>query len=175
MSNEAPITTTLKAPGANAPWVVIRSENTSQLNAQLAEIQANGTFATLANANEAFSAHFTVGAVLGAKPLNAPQDTGAFAAPAPQQPVYEQPVQQYQAPAPVQQQQYAPPAQAAPPGAPLVQGQPAKLVSGSSAKGQWQAWADPRPKAMTEHMEKTEDVNHPGLNQGTHKLWKWIR
>lgn len=177
MSNEAPLTTTLKAPGANSPWVVIRSENTSQLNAQLSEIQANGTFATLANANEAFAAHFTVGAVLGARPLNAPQDTGAFtdpvpsglAAPAPQ---YQQ---QYQAPAPVQQQQYAAPAQAAPPGAPLVQGQPAKLVTGSSAKGQWQAWADPRPKAMTEHMEKTEDVNHPGLNQGTHKLWKWIR
>ena len=80
---EAPITTTLKAPGANAPWMVIRSENTPQLNAQLSEIQANGIFAALANANEAFAAHFTVGSVLGAKPVSAPVDTGAFADPVP--------------------------------------------------------------------------------------------
>lgn len=169
---EAPITTTLKAPGANSPWVVIRSENTVQLNAQLAEIQANGIFATLANTNEAFAAHFTVGSVLGAKPLNAPQDTGAFAPPAPVE-------QQYQAPAPQYQQAYSAPAPAAPagatPGAPIVAGMPAKLVSGSSARGAWQAWADPRPKEATDHMQKTDDVNHPGLAGGTHKLWKFIR
>lgn len=181
---DAPITTTLKAPGANAPWVVIRSENTVQLRQQLAELQANGSFADLASANEAFAAHYTTGALLGAKPLNAPQDTGAFAqpvqAPAPA-PVYQQqqadsfaPVQQYAAP----QQQYAAPA--APygggtPGAPLVAGMPAKLVEGTSAKGKWQAWADPRPKEATDHMAKTDDISHPGLTQGTHKLWKFIR
>jgi len=174
---EAPITTTLKAPGANSPWVVIRSENTSQLNAQLSEIQANGIFAVLANANEAFAAHFTVGGILGAKPLDAPVDTGAFAPPAP---VQQEPAPQYQqayaAPAPAQQQYAAPAAPAAaPPGAPIVAGMPAKLVSGSSARGPWQAWADPRPKDMTDHMQKTDDVNHPGLNGGTHKLWKFIR
>jgi hypothetical protein len=181
---EAPITTTLKAPGANAPWVVIRSENTVQLKQQLMELQANGSFADLANANEAFAAHYTTGAILGAKPVNAPQDTGAFAAPAPSyeapqppQQQYAPPVQQYQAPP---QQQYSAPAPSAPysggtPGAPLVAGMPAKLVEGTSAKGKWQAWADPRPKEATDHMAKTDDVNHPGLTQGTHKLWKFIR
>jgi hypothetical protein len=173
---EAPITTTLKAPGSNAPWMVIRSENTPQLNAQLSEIQANGIFAVLASANEAFAAHFTVGGILGAKPLDAPVDTGAFAQPAPVQ----EPAPQYQqayAPAPVQQQYAAPaaPAAGATPGAPIVAGMPAKLVSGSSARGPWQAWADPRPKEATDHMQKTDDVNHPGLAQGSHKLWKFIR
>jgi hypothetical protein len=167
---EAPLTTTIKAPGANAPWIVIRSENTAQLAAQLSEIQANGTFATLANANEAFAGHFTVGSVLGAKPIDAPQDTGAFAQPAPVA----------QEPAPAYQQAYSAPAPAAAPagatpGAPIVAGMPAKLVSGSSARGPWQAWADPRPKEATDHMQKTDDVNHPGLNAGTHKLWKFIR
>jgi hypothetical protein len=177
---EAPITTTLKAPGANAPWMVIRSENTVQLNSQLSEIQANGIFAVLAAANEAFAAHFTVGGILGAKPLNAPQDTGAFAppAPAPAAPTQEE---QFAAFLAAQQGAAAPaaapaaPAAGGTPGAPIVAGMPAKLVSGSSARGPWQAWADPRPKEATDHMQKTDDVNHPGLNGGTHKLWKFIR
>jgi hypothetical protein len=157
--------------------MVIRSENTAQLAAQLSEIQANGTFATLANANEAFAGHFTVGGILGAKPIDAPQDTGAFAQPAPAAEPAPQYQQAYAAPA---QQQYAAPAPAAAPagatpGAPIVAGMPAKLVSGSSARGPWQAWADPRPKEATDHMQKTDDVNHPGLNGGTHKLWKFIR
>jgi hypothetical protein len=188
---EAPITTTLKAPGANAPWMVIRSENTPQLNAQLSEIQANGIFAILAAANEAFAAHFTVGGILGAKPLNAPQDTGAFAAPAPAAPAaptQEELFAQFVAAQNTQGLPTAAPAAAptAPataaqygggstPGAPIVAGMPAKLVSGSSAKGPWQAWADPRPKDATDHMQKTDDVNHPGLNAGSHKLWKFIR
>lgn len=186
---EAPITTTLKAPGSNSPWVVLRSENTVQLSQQLAELQANTTFADLARANEAFNAHFTVGAVLGARGASAPQDTGAFAP------------QQVSAPAATQQEQFAAyqaaqnpaglpqaapaPAPTAPvtaaqygggtPGAPLVNGMPAKLVSGTSARGPWQAWADPRPKEQTDHMAKTEDINDPGLANGTKKLWKWIR
>ena len=173
---EAPLTTTLKAPGANSPWVVIRSDSTTQLAQQLAELQANTTFADLARANEAFPAHFTVGAVLGARGVNAPADTGAFQQPhAPAEP---EPTQQYLPPAP---QQYAPPVQqyqapaASTPGAPMVAGMPAKLITGSKGDRQWQAWADPRPKEATDHMTKTEDVNHPGIAAGTHKLWKWIR
>jgi hypothetical protein len=61
------------------------------------------------------------------------------------------------------------------PGAPLVAGMPAKLVEGTSAKGKWQAWADPRPKDQTDHMTKTDDINDPGLLNGTKKLWKFIR
>jgi hypothetical protein len=176
LTDEAPLTTTLKAPGANAPWVVIRSQNTVQLAQQLAELQANTTFADLARANEAFTAHFTVGGILGARGVDAPQNTGAFApAPeqAPEQQQYQAPAAQYAPPAP--QQQYAPAPAASTPGAPMVAGMPAKLVSGSSARGPWQAWADPRPKEATDHMAKTDDVNHPGLNGGTHKLWKFIR
>lgn len=191
MTNEAPITTTLKAPGANAPWLVLRSENTVQQAAQLQEIRANGIFALLAEANEAFAAHFTVGAILGAKPIDAPQNTGAFAPPAPAAPAAKteqelfaefmaaqnvppaQQIQSYVPPAPAPQ--YAGGSAAATPGAPIVAGMPAKLVSGSSAKGPWQAWADPRPKEATDHMQKTDDVNHPGLNAGSHKLWKFLR
>lgn len=185
---EAPITTTLKAPGANAPWIVIRSDDTSQLHQQLAEIQHNGTFAELARANEAFAAHYTTGAILGARPVDAPVSTGAFTPPAtatavaPAAPAApEDPMAALQAQlAALQAAQAAPAAApAAPaggtPGAPMVAGMPAKLVSGTSAKGTWQAWADPRPKDATDHMAKTDDVNHPGLTQGTHKLWKFIR
>lgn len=186
---DAPITTTLKAPGANAPWMVIRSENTVQLKQQLMEIQGNGTFAELANANESFAAHFTVGAILGAKPISAPVDTGAFAPPAPPAPPTQEELfaqflaAQNPAGLPTAAPAAAPtaPATAAQyggggtPGAPMVAGMPAKLVSGSSAKGPWQAWADPRPKDATDHMTKTDDANHPGLIAGTHKLWKFIR
>ena len=76
------------------------------------------------------------------------------------------PQQQYQQPAPQQN---------ATPGAPMVAGMPAKLVSGNKNGRQWQAWADPRPKEVTEHMQRTDDPNHPGLAQGTHSLWKFIR
>ncbi len=196
---DAPITTTLKAPGANAPWMVIRSENTVQLNQQLMEIQGNGTFATLANANEAFAAHFTLGAVLGAKPVSAPADTGAFAPPPPAPaaaPTEQELFAQFMAAQstaglptaqplpggptapnayPPGQNTYQQPQSPGTPGAPMVAGMPAKLVSGVSAKGAWQAWADPRPKDATDHMEKTDNVSHPGLAGGTHKLWKFIR
>lgn len=191
---EAPITTTLKAPGANSPWIVLRSENTVQLKAQLSELQGNGTWAELANANEAFQAHFTVGSVLGARPIDAPVDTGAFApqqvsapaaAPTEQELFAQFMAAQNTANLPTAAPAAAPtaPATAAQyggggggtPGAPLVAGMPAKLVSGTSAKGAWQAWADPRPKEMTDHMQKTDDVNHPGLTSGTHKLWKFLR
>ncbi len=191
---EAPLTTTLKAPGANSPWVVIRSENTVQLSQQLAELQANTTFADLARANEAFTAHFNVGGILGARAVNAPQDTGAFTPPAaepaaPAAPSQQELFAQFMAaqntnglPAAAPAAAPTAPAAAAQygggggtPGAPMVAGMAAKLVTGTSAKGQWQAWADPRPKEMTDHMQKTDDVNHPGLNGGTHKLWKFIR
>jgi hypothetical protein len=188
MTTEAPLTTTIKANGPSAPWVVIRSENTVQLSQQLAELQANTTFADLARANEAFQAHFSVGSILGARGVDAPRDTGAFT-PAPQQvaaPVAA-PTQQELFAQFLASQNGASAAPAAPaattpaysgggaPGAPLVAGMAAKLVEGTSAKGKWQAWADPRPKDLTDHMQKTDDVNHPGLVAGTHKLWKFIR
>lgn len=121
----------------------------------------------------------------------APQAQQGYAPPAPnpQQP-YQQPPQ-----APYQQQQayqqpvqngYAaagtPPAPPAPqtpgsvPGAPMTPFGPAKLVSGTSAKGTWQAFADPRPKQATDHIQqKTDNPQDPGLAAGTHKFWAWVR
>lgn len=191
---EAALTTTIKAAGPNAPWVVIRSDNSVQLSQQLAELQANTTFADLARANEAFTAHFNVGGILGGRGVTPPQDTGAFTPPAPAPAAPAAPTQQelfaqFMAAQNTAGQPTAAPAAAptapataaqyggggATPGAPMVAGMPAKLVSGTSAKGAWQAWADPGPKDMTDHMTKTDDVNHPGLTSGTHKLWKFIR
>lgn len=108
-------------------------------------------------------------------------NTGAFTpAPAPVAEPAGPPVPQYQQQYAAPQQQYAAPAQqyAAPehvPGAPLVNGQPAKLIKGSKNGRDWQAWGDPRPKAVTEGMQRTEDPHHPGIAGGTHQLWKWIR
>lgn len=192
-ATEAALTTTIKASGPNAPWVVIRSDNTVQLSQQLAELQANTTFADLARANEAFQAHFSVGSILGARGVDAPQDTGAFTPPAsapaaPAAPTQQELFAQFMAAqntaglptaqplpsgptAPVTAAQYG----GGTPGAPLVNGQPAKLVEGTSARGKWQAWADPRPKELTDHMQKTDDPNHPGIAANTHKLWKFIR
>lgn len=184
----APLTTTIKLPGVNAPWIVIRSENSAQADAQVNELMANGFGATLGRAQDMLEAQYNTGKGLGARAVEAPQDTGAFSQPAPQaqapqvqpaaplgytqpaaQPQYQQqqaPQQQYQAPAPAQQ---------AAPGAPMVAGMPAKLVSGNKNGRQWQAWADPRPKEVTDGMQRTDDPFHPGLAQGTHSLWKFIR
>lgn len=183
----APLTTTIKLPGANAPWIVIRSENSAHLDSQLNELMSNGVGATIGRAADMIEAQFNTGKGLGARTVEAPVDTGAYAQPqqqaqpvtyqpvaqqAPQQQYQQPPAQQYQQPAP--QQQYAPP-QGATPGAPMVAGMPAKLVSGNKNGRQWQAWADPRPKEVTEHMQRTDDPNHPGLVQGTHSLWKFIK
>lgn len=88
----------------------------------------------------------------------------------PQMPQGHQPPQQ----APPQQSGQTGPGMNVP-GAPFVNGSPARLVTGSSSKGEWTAWADPRPQHVTQDLEKTDDVDHPGLAAGTHKLWKFLR
>ena len=88
MSDEAPLTTTIKLPGANAPWIVLRSENSVHLDSQLNELMQNGVGATLGRAADMIEAQFNTGKGLEARPVNAPVDTGAFAQPAAQpQPV----------------------------------------------------------------------------------------
>lgn len=182
-NDAAPLTTTIKLPGANAPWIVIRSENSAQADAQLNELMSNGFGATLGRAQDMIEAQFNTGKGLEARAVSAPVDTGAYAVsvqnPAGYQPPVQQAPQQQYAP-PVQQQYQPPapapaPAQGATPGAPMVAGMPAKLVSGNKNGRAWQAWADPRPKEVTEHMQRTDDPNHPGIAQGTHSLWKFIR
>lgn len=199
IGTEAPITTTLKGPESMAPWIVIRSGGLSQLQQQLSELMSSSIFGDLGRAQSMFEAQYHVGKNLGGRGATPAQDGGAFgnlpegvsvqqpqqAAPQYQEPVqaqnqYQQPQQQYQQPA--QQNQYQQPQaqqqqqpQAAPPGAPLVNGQPAKLVSGSKNGRNWQAWADPRPKEVTDGMQRTDDPNDPGLANGTKSLWKFIR
>lgn len=210
MSDEAPITVTLKLEGAGAPWLVLRSNDPNQAQQQLDAIAAGGLGDAMARAESALQAAYNVNKTLGGVTQQAPTGNPFGAAPAGQpaawdvpqapqntiqqappqnfpqhqepvpsqhgQPQYQQPQQYGQAP---QQQYQQPPQQAAPagvPGAPLVQGIPAKMVSSKpGAAKQWQAWADPRPASTTEYMEKTDDPNHPGLNAGTHKLWMFIR
>jgi hypothetical protein len=104
------------------------------------------------------------------------QPQQAYAPPQQQAPAYQQPQQAYAPP----QQQYQPaPAQAAAPaGAPMVLGMPAKYKEGQGKNGTWRAWLDPRPFQQTKHIDKsmkTDDPNHPGLAGGTHTFWAWIR
>lgn len=190
MSEEAPLTTTIKLPGVNQPWFVIRSENAAQLDQQLNELMSLGIAATVGRAQNMLEAQFNMGVGLEARAVQAPVQQAPAEPPA--QPQY---AQQAAPPAPYQQQaqQYAPPQQqayaqpqqqyqqpvqqAAPatPGAPMICGQPAKLVTGNKNGRAWQAWADPRPKNVTDGMERTDDPNHMGLMQGTHSFWKFIK
>lgn len=197
MSEEAPLTTTIKLPGANMPWFVIRSENAAQLDQQLNELMSLGIAATVGRAQNMLEAQFNMGVGLEARAVQAPvqQAPAAPVQQAPQQAYppadvngvpfqqqqYQQPINSvYEAQQRAQQQpQYAPaPQQAtapATPGAPMICGQPAKLVTGNKNGRAWQAWADPRPKNVTDGMERTDDPNHMGLMQGTHSFWKFIK
>lgn len=85
-----------------------------------------------------------------------------------------------QAPAPQQQAQQShgflgqePPA----PGAPTLAGVgPAKLVKSNNPDKQWAAWADPRPREVTDLIHaKTDDPNDPRLAAGTAKFWAFIQ
>jgi hypothetical protein len=196
LSEEAPLTTTIKLPGANQPWFVIRSQSAAELDQQLNELMSLGIAATVGRAQNMLEAQFNMGMGVEARAVQAPVQQQAPAAPvqqAPQQayppadvngvPFQQQQQAQYAQPA---QQQYAQPQQqyqqpapqaAAPatPGAPFICGQPAKLVTGTKNGRNWQAWADPRPKNVTDGMERTDDPNHPGLMQGTHSFWKFIK
>lgn len=193
----AAITVTLKLEGAGAPWIVLRANDPNQAQQYLDAIAAGGLGDAISRAESSLQAAYNAGAILGARTEQAPSQ-GQAAWDAPQQPqntIQAAPPQNFEQPQaygqqqayPPAQQAYAPPAQAyqpppqqaAPagvPGAPLVQGVPAKLVASKpGAAKPWQAWADPRTQEATAHMEKTDDPNHPGLNAGTHKLWLWIR
>jgi len=168
---EAKFTTTIKyGAGHDAPWTVVRSDDAAEHELDLQTLERNTTFATAGRVAAAAAAQYNVGKGLGAQGINAPVST-----PAPAQPAYNggtmaQPAQQaYAAPA---QQAYASAPVAAPPGVPIILGQPAKLVD----KGSWKAWADPRPASETGNDKlKTKDPNHPGLAAGTHKYWDFIR
>lgn len=195
MSEEAPLVITIKVEGGpSSPWIVLRSSNPNQAQQDLDAIAASGLADAIGRAHAAVNAGFNAGNVLGARTEAAPVGNGFQPAqPSPQAPAnpgweqgpppaFAQPQNGYgQQPAQAYAQaatQYQPPAPqpAATPGAPLVMGQPAKLVqSKPGAARAWQAWADPRPKNVTDGLEATNDVNDPGLQNGTKKLWAFLR
>jgi hypothetical protein len=171
LTNEAKFTATIKlGPGYEAPWLVVRSNDAAEHELDLQTVERNGTFATLGRVAAGAAAQYNLGKGLGAQTIAAPVST-----PEPQYAGGTQaPQQQYQAPAPVAA--YQPPAAAAPAGAPagvpLILGIPAKWID----KGSWKAWADPRGQHETGPDKlKTDDENHPGLAQGTHKFWRFVR
>jgi hypothetical protein len=164
MTTEAKFTSTIKlGAGYDAPWLVVRSDDAAEHEMDLDTVERNGTFATLGRIAQAAIAQYNLGNGLGAKAVAAPVSTpqpqyagGSLAPAAPAVPAYAAPA----APA------------AAAPGVPLVLGQPAKWID----KGNWKAWADPRPAQMTGNDKlKTDDENHPGLAAGTHKFWRFVR
>lgn len=164
MTTEAKFTSTIKlGAGYDAPWLVVRSNDSAEHELDLQTVQRNGTFATLGRIAQEAQAQYNVGKGLGAQTIAAPVSTpepayggGTMAAPAP--------AQQY-TPAP-------PAASAAPAGVPLILGVPAKWID----KGSWKAWADPRGQNETGPDKlKTDNPNHPGLAQGTHKFWAFVR
>lgn len=170
MTTEAKFTSTIKlGAGYDAPWLVIRSNDAAEHELDLQTVERNGTFATLGRVAAGAAAQYNLGKGLGAGAIEAPQSTPqppAHAVPATYPPVQygNQAATQYTP---------APPAAAAPPaGVPLVLGIPAKWID----KGSWKAWADPRGQNETGPDKlKTDDENHPGLAQGTHKFWRFVR
>lgn len=195
------ITLTIKIDGgASMPWIVLRSDNPAQAQQQLDAIAAGGLADSLGRAHSAVNAAFQAGLHLSARTEAAPAPQQAPQAPqqaapawgAPQdqpqwsqpQPGMQQPAQNYaqaaangyQQPQQAAPQQYQPPQQEAPvPGAPMIAGMPAKLVKGNKNGRDWQAWADPRPKEVTQNLPKTDDPNDPRINQGLASYWQWIR
>jgi hypothetical protein len=159
---------TLKAgTGYDAPWLTIGSDDAGELEMLLQTLERNTTFATLGRLAANFAGQFNLGKGLGATNIAAPVSepvpsyaggTMAAAQPAIATQQYAQPV--------------APAAPAAPAGVPMILGIPAKWID----KGSWKAWADPRGQGETGPEKlKTDDPNHPGLAQGTHKFWKFVR
>lgn len=57
------------------------------------------------------------------------------------------------------------------------------MISGTSSRGAWSAWADPRPKAVIDMIPKgpdgktptTNDPNDPRLAAGQVKFMQFIR
>ena len=164
MTTEPKFKAIIKASGDHgAPWLTVNGDDATELELNLQAVEQNTTFATMGRLTTNFAAQYNVGKGLGAQGVNAPQS-----APAPQYSggsmAAAQPTPAY-APAP-------PAASAAPAGVPLVCGIPAKWID----KGNWKAWADPRPQHETGPEKlKTDDENHPGLAGGSHKFWRFVR
>jgi hypothetical protein len=190
---EAPLSVNFKpAAGFDAPMITIRANDPQELKTYLEGVAGAGILESVNTLDGQFKAAYgtpsgaaqNVQNVLGgqqaavqpvAAPVAAPAAAGWGQAPAAQ---WGQPAAAA-APAPAAQ-----PA-AASAGAPFIAafGQPATFRSGTSARGAWSAYMDPRPKQVvdalpvdhTGKVPSTDNENHPGLAAGTHKFTKFIR
>lgn len=187
---EAPFSITFKnGTSQDSALVTVRGETAVEIQSRLEAIAANGLGAVLSGTVDAVRGASTVGATLGATPVNAPQVENTHQA-APQgtqganpwATVAQQPPAEAENPwgSTDQPQQAAQPQQAGSfegAGAPMVLGMPARKVSGTSKKTgrPWEAWADPRPKEATQHIQaRTDDPNDPRLAAGQATFWKFI-
>lgn len=186
MAEEAKLTVTLKSEQHNGPWLVVRGDNPVELQSLLEAVSANGLGAVVANADTAFKGGVNAGAQLGATPVEAPQNPAPQAAQAASQNPWAGAPQadagQANNPwggAPAQANAPAPQAGTFDSGgAPMVLGMPAKKVTGTSKKSgrPWSAWADPRPKEATQHIQdRTDDPNDPRLAAGQATFWKFTQ
>lgn len=76
---ESPLVTTIKASDdRDAPWIVIRSTDSQQLQSQLQELENGTVFADIGRVAGVFQAQARLGAMLGAKGLDPQEATGAF-------------------------------------------------------------------------------------------------
>jgi hypothetical protein len=205
--NEAPLSVNFKPHGGHdAPLVTVRASNPDEMVQYLNAMADGELFDAVGRANAALTAKYELGKGVGAVTEQAAPQQQAPAdhmAPTSPQPEWSVPQQQQAPPVapPQAASQWGQPQQAAPagyaaagpatppppaqptpgsvPGAPMTPFGPAKLVqSKPGAPKPWQAWADPRPAAATQHIGdegKTSDPQHPGLAAGTHKLWAWVR
>lgn len=188
MAEESKFTVTLKSGTAHdAAWLVVRGDTPVEIQSDLAAIEQNGLGAVIASADKAFKAAHAAGSTLGATPVAAPVNS---AAPPAQQAEQSNPWQSAQQPQqdanPWGQSQGQRPQWGQPPSqsgqtfdsgqAPIVLGMPARAVTGASKKTgkPWSAWADQRPKEVTQNIQdRTDDPNDPRLAQGTATFWKW--
>lgn len=186
MAEEAKLTVTLKSEQHNGPWIVVRGDSPVELQSLLEAISANGLGAVVANADTAFKGGVNVGSQLGATPVEAPQNPAPEAPQAASQNPWggnaqETPAQSGNPWNNQQAQAPSAPAQAGTfdtGGAPMVLGMPARKVTGTSKKTgrPWSAWADPRPKEATQHIQdRTDDPNDPRLAAGQATFWKFTQ
>jgi hypothetical protein len=196
--SEAPLSVNFKpSKDYDAPMLTIRAADPVTLKAHIEGTAGAGVLEAISAIAEQFKAAYgtpsgaaqNVQNVLGGQQA-AVQPAPAVAAPAAAD-GWGAPAPAWGAPqAPAAASAYAQPAPAAQPaaasaGAPFIAafGQPATFRSGTSARGAWSAYMDPRPKQVvdalpvdhTGKVPSTDNENHPGLAAGTHKFTKFIR
>lgn len=126
--HEAALTTTLKGEGRDAPWIVIRSRDSAQLQSQLRDLEHGSVFTDVGRVTMLMNTYMRMGAKLDASALESQKADGNWENPS--GPAATAPPNGAAAPAPATPQQSAPSAIQPPTGSP---------APGSSQPAQQQA------------------------------------